>query len=226
MSKKKNILLIEDDDNLIQKIKFHAASHNYDLHTVSSIESGFMALDKEIPDLILLKLLSQKTEKEFAFCKKIKQQSHLVHIPILILANEIQEAQALIGLEIGIEDYLSKFISPQILFARIKNIFFRHKESSSLFSFGDFFVDTHKYLIKKGDHKIEITLSQFEILKTLLHYKGKVLTREQLLNHIQDKESSVIDRNIDVHIAALRKKLGPNFFWIETIRGIGYRFFT
>ena len=83
-------------------------------------------------------------------------------------------------------------------------------------------IDSHQLL--KNKTEIIITLSEFNILQRFLHYRGKVLTRNQLLDHIQDEGESIIDRNIDVHIASLRKKLGPDFNWIETIRGVGYRF--
>ena len=90
--------------------------------------------------------------------------------------------------------------------------------------FGEFTLETDRYLLRRGaDEYITLTLSEFNILKRLLENQGRVLTRNQLLDDIQNDDSFIVDRNVDVHIAALRKKLGPKFNWIETVRGIGYR---
>ncbi|MCB1081813.1 MAG: response regulator transcription factor, partial [Chlamydiia bacterium] len=110
--------------------------------------------------------------------------------------------------------------------SRIKAVLRRGKETekpTKLLAFGDFTLDVHRYLLKKKGDPVTITLSEFGILKRLLLNKGKVLTRNQLLDDIHNDDAFIVDRNIDVHIAALRKKLGPNFDWIETVRGVGYR---
>jgi two-component system alkaline phosphatase synthesis response regulator PhoP len=134
----------------------------------------------------------------------------------------------ILGLELGADDYLAKPFSPKVLFAKIKAILRRYikdpEKTPETFCFGDFTLDADRYLLKKKDKVISVTLSEFGILKRLFSNQGKVLTRDQLLDDLQSDDAFVVDRNIDVHIAALRKKLGPNFNWIETVRGIGYRF--
>ncbi len=90
--------------------------------------------------------------------------------------------------------------------------------------FGDFLMEPERYSLKKGDKGIPVTLSEFGILRRLVANRGKVLTRNQLLDDVHNDDAFIVDRNIDVHIASLRKKLGPNFNWIETVRGVGYRF--
>jgi two-component system alkaline phosphatase synthesis response regulator PhoP len=132
----------------------------------------------------------------------------------------------ILGLELGADDYVSKPFSPKVLFSRIKAILRRGKEpekAPKLLSFGDFTLDISRYLLKKNGEPVTITLSEFGILKRLLSQQGKVLTRNQLLNDVHNDDVFIVDRNIDVHIASLRKKLGPNFNWIETVRGVGYR---
>ncbi len=96
--------------------------------------------------------------------------------------------------------------------------------TSALISFGQFSIDPDRYLLKKKDKPVSLTLSEFGILKRLASAPGKVFSRNQLLDDLQNEDAFVVDRNIDVHIASLRKKLGPNFDWIETVRGVGYRF--
>jgi two-component system alkaline phosphatase synthesis response regulator PhoP len=98
------------------------------------------------------------------------------------------------------------------------------EKAPKVLTFGEFTLEVDRYLLRKKDKVITITLSEFGILKRLLLNRGKVLTRNQLLDDIHNDDSFVVDRNIDVHIAALRRKLGPNFKWIDTVRGVGYRF--
>ena len=127
----------------------------------------------------------------------------------------------------GADDYLPKPFSPKILFSRIKAVLRRGREPQKLaktISFGDYTLEVDRYLLRKSDKYIPITLSEFGILRRFLANRGKVLTRNQLLDDVQNDDAFIMDRNIDVHIASLRKKLGPNFFWIETVRGVGYRF--
>ncbi|NDD59087.1 MAG: DNA-binding response regulator, partial [Chlamydiae bacterium] len=150
-------------------------------------------------------------------------------IPVIILTAKSEELDVVLGLELGADDYIAKPFSPKVLFSRIKAVLRRTKEDDddkipSALVFGDFSLEIDKYILKKGGKIVTITLSEFGILKRLLMNRGKVLTRNQLLDDIHNDDAFIVDRNIDVHIAALRKKLGPNFNWIETVRGIGYRF--
>jgi two-component system, OmpR family, alkaline phosphatase synthesis response regulator PhoP len=120
-----------------------------------------------------------------------------------------------------------KPFSPKVLFSKIKAILRRYKDpvrSLKVISFGDFTLEPDRYILRKKNKTLALTLSEFGILKRLLTNRGKVLTRNQLLDDIHNDDAFIVDRNIDVHIAALRKKLGPQFDWIETVRGIGYRF--
>ena len=123
-----------------------------------------------------------------------------------------------LGLELGADDYVAKPFSPKVLFSRIKAVSRRGKEpdkAPKLLLFGEYALEVDRYLLRKDDQLIPITLSEFGILKRLLNNRGKVLTRNQLLDDIHNDDAFVVDRNIDVHIAALRRKLGPNFDWIE-----------
>jgi two-component system alkaline phosphatase synthesis response regulator PhoP len=133
----------------------------------------------------------------------------------------------ILGLELGADDYVTKPFSPKVLFSRVKAVLRRKNEAKTgpkLLSFGLFSMDLESYLLKKKEMPISLTLSEFGILKRLASMPGKVLTRNQLLDDLQNDDAFVVDRNIDVHVASLRKKLGPNFEWIETVRGVGYRF--
>jgi two-component system alkaline phosphatase synthesis response regulator PhoP len=163
----------------------------------------------------------------YDLCRKIKANSELRNIPIIILSAKSEELDVLLGLELGADDYVAKPFSPKILISRIKAVLRRGKENEKnpkVITFGEFTLEVDRYILRKNEKTISLTLSEFGILKRLLLNRGRVLTRNQLLDDIHNDDAFVVDRNIDVHVAALRRKLGPNFRWIDTVRGVGYRF--
>jgi DNA-binding response OmpR family regulator len=226
MTQKKRILLIEDEEDIAALIKLHAELNGYKLHVEVDGINGFRAVEREKPDLVILDVMLPG-QNGFDVCRKIKNSADLKNIPIVMLTAKDDEIDIVLGLELGADDFVSKPFSPKVLFSRIKAILRRGKEAEKVnknISFGDYQLDVERYILKKGEKPITITLSEFGILKRLLSQKGKVLTRNQLLDDVHNDDSLIVDRNIDVHIAALRKKLGPEFNWIETVRGVGYRF--
>ena len=225
MAPKKRILLIEDEEDIAALIKLQADLSEYKLHVEVDGVNGYRAVEREKPDLVLVDIMLPG-QNGFDVCRKIKNNSELKNIPVIILSAKSEELDMILGLELGADDYVSKPFSPKVLFSRIKAILRRGKEpekAPKLLSFGDFTLDVSRYLLKKNGAPVTITLSEFGILKRLLIQQGKVLTRNQLLNDVHNDDVFIVDRNIDVHIASLRKKLGPNFNWIETVRGVGYR---
>ena len=226
MSQKKRILLIEDDADISALIKLQAEMLGYKLHAEVDGLNGYRAVEREKPDIVILDIMLPG-QNGFDVCRKIKSNPDLKNIPVIILSAKGEELDVVLGLELGADDYVAKPFSPKILFSRVKAVLRRGKEpekTPQLLAFGDFVLDVDRYLLRRGEKSITITLSEFGILKRLLANRGKVLTRNQLLEDIHNDDTFIVDRNIDVHIASLRKKLGPNFDWIETVRGVGYRF--
>ncbi len=226
MSQKKRILLIEDDADISALIKLQAEMLGYKLHAEVDGLNGYRAVEREKPDIVILDIMLPG-QNGFDVCRKIKSNPDLKNIPVIILSAKGEELDVVLGLELGADDYVAKPFSPKILFSRVKAVLRRGKEpekTPQILAFGDFVLDVDRYLLRKGEKSITITLSEFGILKRLLANRGKVLTRNQLLEDIHNDDTFIVDRNIDVHIASLRKKLGPNFDWIETVRGVGYRF--
>jgi two-component system alkaline phosphatase synthesis response regulator PhoP len=226
MSQKKRILLIEDEEDIAALIKLQAEVLGYKLHVEVDGINGYRAVEREKPDLVILDIMLPG-QNGFDVCRKIKNNAELKNIPVIILTAKGEELDVVLGLELGADDYVAKPFSPKVLFSRIKAVMRRGKEPekpTKVLAFGEFTLDVDRYLLKKSEKVITITLSEFGILKRLLSNLGKVLTRNQLLDDVHNDDSFIVDRNIDVHIASLRKKLGPNFDWIETVRGIGYRF--
>lgn len=228
MSQKKRILLIEDEEDIASLIKLQAELSGYKLHVEVDGLNGLRAVEREKPDLVLLDIMLPG-QNGYDVCRKIKSNPDLKNIPIIILTAKAEEIDVMLGLELGADDYVSKPFSPKVLMSRIKAVLRRGKENDKApkaLTFGEFTLEVDRYLLRRNDKVITITLSEFGILKRLLSNRGKVLTRNQLLDDIHNDDAFVVDRNIDVHIAALRKKLGPNFRWIDTVRGVGYRFKT
>lgn len=226
MSQKKRILLIEDEEDIAALIKLQAELSGYKLHVEVDGINGYRAIEREKPDLVILDVMLPG-ENGLDVCRKIKTHPELKNTPIMIVSAKGEELDIVLGLELGADDYVQKPFSPKVLFSRIKAILRRGKEPekvAKLVKFSDFILDIERYSLKSGDKTIPLTLSEFGILRRLVSNRGKVLTRNQLLDDINNDDSFIVDRNIDVHIASLRKKLGPTFDWIETVRGVGYRF--
>ncbi len=226
MGQKKRILLIEDEEDISSLLKLQAELSGYKLHVEVDGINGFRAVEREKPDLVILDIMLPG-QNGLDVCRKIKSNPDLKNIPIIILSAKGEELDVVLGLELGADDYVAKPFSPKVLFSRIKAVLRRGKEPEKVIKtikFGNFQLEVDKYILKNEEKVIPLTLSEFGILKRLLSNKGKVLTRNQLLDDVNNDDSLIVDRNIDVHIASLRKKLGPNFSGIETVRGIGYRF--
>lgn len=226
MTHKQKILLVEDEEDIAALIKLQAELSGYKLIVEVDGINGYRAVEREVPDLVILDIMLPG-QSGLDVCRKIKHNPDYKHIPIIILSAKSEELDVVLGLELGADDYVTKPFSPKVLFSRIKAVLRRGRETEKApksVPFGEFTLEIDRYLLRRHDKYIPLTLSEFGILRRLILNRGKVLTRNQLLDDVQNDDAFIVDRNIDVHIAALRKKLGPNFRWIETVRGVGYRF--
>jgi two-component system alkaline phosphatase synthesis response regulator PhoP len=226
MTQKKKLLLIEDEEDIASVIKLQADLSGYRLQVEIDGIAGFRAVEREHPDLVILDIMLPG-QNGFDVCRKIKSHPDLKNIPIIILTAKGEELDIVLGLELGADDYMIKPFSPKVLFSKVKTVLRRTQDIQKppkIITFGDFSLEVDRYILKKGEEIIPITLSEFGILKTLVLQRGKVLTRNQLIDSVRQDDAYIVDRNIDVHIAALRKKMGPTFDFVETVRGVGYRF--
>jgi len=222
---KPKLLLIEDEEDIAALIKLQADISGYKLHVEVDGLNGLLAIQREKPDLVVLDIMLPG-QSGLDVCRKLKNNPETKMIPIIMISAKSEEIDIVLGLELGADDYVTKPFSPKVLFSRIRAVLRRGKEpekAPKIISFGTFAIDTERFSVKKDGKTMTLTLSEFGILRRLVLNRGKVLTRNQLLDDVQNEEAFIVDRNIDVHIASLRKKLGPNFTWIETVRGVGYR---
>jgi two-component system alkaline phosphatase synthesis response regulator PhoP len=223
---KLKIVLVEDEEDIAALIKLQAEIEGYKLHVEVDGLNGLRAIEREKPDLIILDIMLPG-QSGLDVCRKVKNNPDLKGVPVIMISAKSEELDVVLGLELGADDYVTKPFSPKILFSRVRAVLRRGKEPEKApksIVFGQFTLEVDRYQLRKKDKYLPLTLSEFGILRRLLMNRGKVLTRNQLLDDVQNSDAFIVDRNIDVHIASLRKKLGPNFNWIETVRGVGYRF--
>jgi len=222
----KKILLVEDRSDIAELIGFHLEKAGYEVIYAYDGEQALQVLSIQNIDLILLDLMLPKMSG-LDVLKSIKLDSLLKGIPVIIESAKGDDADIIQGLELGAEDYVTKPFSPKVLLARIKKIFQRNESPDQIqFSFvsSSFSLDAASREVKVEGKLIELTAIEFDLLTCLVMNKGKVMSREKILNNVWNDEVLVIDRVVDVHINSLRKKLRSASKAIETVRGIGYKF--
>ena len=221
------ILIIEDDPDILDLLVYNLQRHNFFIFSENNGEQGLKTAKKVKPDLIILDLMLPGIDG-YEVCKQIRQTEDIQSIPIIMLTAKVQESDIVIGLELGCDDYMAKPFSPRELIARIKAILRRKQFNSNIqkdaISIGSLRIDRSNYEVIFDSKVISTTLSEFKILYALMKSPKKVFSRENLLNYINDNSITIIDRNVDVHIRSLRKKLGSKCNYIKTVRGVGYKF--
>lgn len=224
---KPTILVVDDEKDIVDLLKYNLEKENYNVITA---HDGKSALEKAAgkPDLILLDIMMPGYDG-FEVCKYIRKNPPLAMIPIIFLTAKSSETDEVLGLELGANDYIEKPISIRKIIARIKNVLRKkNPDNEEIIEppliFKELIIDKASYTIKLKDKEIFLPKKEFEILAFLLKNKGRVFSREALLNNIWGQNVYVIDRTIDVHIRKIREKLDSYGDYIETIKGVGYRF--
>jgi len=225
MTKEKiRVLVVEDEEDIVEMISYNLQKEGYRTLAAFNGEEAINKANKERPDLIILDLMLPGIDG-LEVCKLLRQQKRTAQTPIIMLTAKSQDADKVIGLELGADDYITKPFSPRELTARIKAVLRRYKitPASKNITLGPFALDNIKHKITISGKEIALTLTEFKILEYMLQQPGTVLSREKILNHVFGYESTIYDRTVDAHIKSLRKKVGSARSYIETIRGIGYR---
>lgn len=227
MSKEK-ILIIEDEKDIVKMLDYNLKKEGFRVFSANNGEDGLDMARKGHPDLILLDLMLPEMDG-LEVCRAVKNDTNSAHIPIVILTAKAQETDKIVGLELGADDYVTKPFSPRELIARIKAVLRRVKEKEKLpevFKTGDVVIDFSKITVTIKDRPIDLTSKEFELLKILIKAKGRVLSRDYLLDTIWgfDQALEIQTRTVDVHITTLRKKLKNESKRIVTVKNYGYRF--
>jgi DNA-binding response OmpR family regulator len=218
------ILIVEDEKDLVKILRYNLEKDGFAVVSAGDGDAGLAQFRKERPDLVILDVMLPKLDG-FEFCKAVRREAKT---PILMLTAKTDEVDRILGLELGADDYVTKPYSVREVMARVKAILRRAaggQEEKTLFRAGELEVDLERYLVTVGQKPVAISSKEFEFLKCLILAKGKVLTRDQLLEKIWGYDDSLeIDtRTIDQHIARLRDKLGDESPRIITVKNVGYR---
>ena len=223
------ILVVDDEENIAELISYNLTSNGYKVIIANNGNDAVKLAVEEKPKLILLDLMIPGKDG-YDVCKEIRSNSEIRNTPIIMLTAKSEELDKILGLELGADDYITKPFSVRELLARVKAVLRRFSISepeSNVLVFGNLTADFDKREILVNDKKLDLTLKEFELLEILIRNKGKILTRDTLLDKIWGYEYIGETRTVDVHIRYLRKKIeldDKNPKLIETIRGVGYRF--
>lgn len=224
----KRVLIIEDEPDITEILKYNLETNNYKVSTAGTGEEGLASARETLPDLILLDLMLPGIDG-LEVCRKLREDARTRELRIIMLTAKGTEADIVVGLTLGADDYVTKPFSTSELMARIRAVLRRvepreGEDDTETLQAGAIRVDLSKHSVEVDGEPLELTLSEFKLLGFLIRKKGRVFTRDQLLDAVVGPDVFVTERNIDVHVAALRKKLGKYGSHIVTVRGVGYRF--
>jgi two-component system, OmpR family, alkaline phosphatase synthesis response regulator PhoP len=226
MMAKESILVVEDEDNIRELLRYNLAKEGYQVTCSASGEEALAAVRVAMPDLVLLDLMLPGLDG-LDVCRSLKQDPQTRNLPIVMLTAKGEEADIVAGLELGADDYVTKPFSVRVLLARLRAVL-RRRSAAPLPETAA--ITIHELKIHPGRHEVlvqgrpvDLTATEFRLLNLLARRPGWVFTRSQIVNEIHGDDYSVTERAVDVQIVSLRKKLGPFGKYLETVRGIGYR---
>jgi two-component system phosphate regulon response regulator PhoB len=224
---KEKILVVDDEKDILELIDFNLTKNGYRVRTVTSGEEALDLIKENDYDLIILDLMLPGVDG-FDICKIIKADKHKSNIPIVMVTAKADEADKVAGLEIGADHYVTKPFSPRELLAIVKATLRRkppkQEEEKQVIERGDLKIHVGRHEVTLKGEPVELTHLEFRILLALAKKPGWVMTRYQIVDATRGEGISVTDRSVDVHIVSLRKKLGEEANFIETVRGVGYKF--
>lgn len=221
----KTIAIVDDEPDILELVTLNLKKAGYKTKDFENGEDFFSYIKNNKVDLVLLDVMLPDSDG-FEICKYLKNDPLYGSIPVIMLTARSTEMETVLGLELGADDYVTKPFSPRELIARIKTVLRREQKEivSSKLRIGDeLLIDLQKYEVFVGQNKIDLTSSEFKILKLLTEKRGWVYSREQILDYLGVSEKGVLDRTVDVHIKNLREKLGDYGKFIKNIRGVGYK---
>jgi len=222
----KTILMIEDEKDIVDLVEYHLKQSGFSVTSALDGSTGLERARKKRPDLIILDLMLPEMDGK-DICRSLKSNPLTQSIPILMLTAKAEETDRLIGFELGADDYVTKPFSPKELVLRVKAILRRKEvdqEGEKVIQIGDLLIDIDRHHVSIKKNSIDLTSTEFKLLVELATKKGRVQTREHLLDRVWGYTYEGYARTVDTHIRRLREKMGSYGDSIETIRGVGYRF--
>ena len=224
--KKGTVLVIDDEKDLIELVTYNLGKEGYDVIAADDGHSGLEVARKHRPDLVVLDLMMPGLDG-LQVCQRLRSDSRTGNVPIIMLTAKATEADRVVGLEFGADDYITKPFSPREVVARVKAVLRRstpRPEDRQLIRCGDLTIDVSGHEVAFRGERIALTATEFRILEFLANRPGRVFSRDEIIDAALGNETAVFDRTVDVHITAIRRKLGPGGDQLETVRGFGYKF--
>ena len=223
---KATVLVIDDEKDLQELVRYNLEKEGYDVVTALDGESGLHVAIEHNPDLILLDLMLPGVDG-LELCRLLRKESRTAQIPLIMLTAKASEPDRVVGLELGADDYVTKPFSPRELVARVKALLRRATpltENASVLRRGDLTIDVHRHEVISAGKPIMLTATEFRILHFLASRPGRVFSRNEIIDGAQGRDTAVLDRTIDVHVTSIRRKLGACGDYLETVRAVGYKF--
>jgi DNA-binding response OmpR family regulator len=220
------VLVVDDEPEAVELVEFNLKQGGFD---VAVAADGAEALKKArglMPSLIVLDLMLPEVDG-LEVCKMLRRDSATAKVPIIMLTAKAAEIDRILGLELGADDYITKPFSPRELVLRVKRILQRGQapdQEQERLKFGELVIDGPRHLVTWRGKKVDLTATEFKLLMLLAQRRGRVQSRDQLLRDVWDYQSAIDTRTVDTHMRRLREKLGPASKYLDTVRGVGYRF--
>jgi DNA-binding response OmpR family regulator len=223
---KGTILAIDDEKDLLELLRYNLEKEGFDIILATDGTSGFEIATKHKPDLIVLDVMMPGMDG-LEVCRQLRGDARTAKVPLIMLTARTTEADRVVGLELGADDYVTKPFSPRELVARVKAVFrriARQQEPEAVLRRGELVIDAARHEVRFAGADVQLTATEFRILQLLASRPGRVLSRDEIIDSALDRNEAVFDRTIDVHITAIRRKLGKGGEYVETVRGFGYKF--
>jgi len=223
------VLVVEDETDLQELLQYNLAREGFSVTCVGRGEQALQIVADDAPELILLDLMLPGMDG-LEICRTLKSDPGTANIPVVMLTAKGEEADVVVGLEMGADDYITKPFSPRVLIARLKAVLRRPTAAEASddaeqppIRLGRLRINPMRHEVRVDEETVDLTATEFRVLHLLSRRAGRVFTRQQILDALHDGFAAVTDRSVDVQIVALRRKLGPVGQYIQTVRGVGYR---
>lgn len=220
------VLVVDDEPDAVELVSFNLKTAGYEVVTADDGNEAIKRARQHCPDLILLDVMLPEVDG-LEVCKLLRRDPITSGVPIIMLTAKAAEIDRVLGLELGADDYMTKPFSPRELVLRVKNLLKRRQavdEKLETLNIGDLFIDIPRHLVTVSRKRIDLTATEFKLLTTLATRRGRVQSREQLLRDVWEYDNIIDTRTVDTHMRRLREKLGGACRYLDTVRGVGYRF--
>ena len=227
-----DVLIVEDEPEIAELIKFHLDREGMTSVVVHSGRTALEEASSNPPDAVVLDLMLPDLDG-FEICRRLKAGADTRHVPVIMVTAKSDDADVVTGIELGADDYVVKPFSPKVLVARVKNALRRARRTNDddgsatgrmTLADGRLVIDVQRHVVKVDGDRIDLTLTEFVLLRHLASTPGHVRSRDQIITAVHGRSTILSSRTVDVHVTAIRRKLGELGCLIETVRGVGYRF--